>query len=46
MATRKRYTPEYRHQAARLVIDTDRKIAEVARELGVGAGLLGKWVKA
>ncbi|WP_426706131.1 transposase [Corynebacterium auriscanis] len=39
MATRKRYTAEYRHQATRLVIDTDRTIAEVARELSVGAGL-------
>lgn len=46
MATRKKYTPEYRQQAARLVIDTDRKIVDVAAELGVGAGLLGKWVKA
>ncbi|MGP4998936.1 IS3 family transposase, partial [Corynebacterium variabile] len=34
------------HEAARLVIDTGRTIAEVARELGVGAQTLGKWVAA
>ena len=40
-----KYTPEYRQEAARLVIDTDRAIVDVARELGVGAALLGRWVK-
>ena len=46
MSTRKKYTPEYRQEAARLVIDTGRPIAAVARELGIGPGLLGRWVKA
>jgi transposase len=41
---RRVYTPEYRVEAARLVIDTGRPIAVVAREIGVGAGLLGRWV--
>lgn len=45
MATRKKYTPEYRQEAARLVIDTGRPIAEVARELNLGEALLGRWVK-
>lgn len=46
MASKKRnsYTPAYRRQAARLVIDTGRSIAEVAREVGVGEQLLGRWV--
>ena len=44
--TRRRYTPEYRTEAARLVIDTGRPIAHVARELGVGEQLLGRWVRA
>ncbi len=43
-AKRKSYTPAYRQEAARLVIDTGRTIAEVAREIGVGEQLLGKWV--
>jgi transposase len=41
---RKSYTPEYRRDAAHLVIDTGRPIATVAREIGVGEQLLGRWV--
>ena len=43
---RKRYTPAYRRDAAHLVIDTGRTIVEVAREIGVGEALLGRWVAA
>lgn len=43
-AKRKSYTPKYRQDAAHLVIDTGRTIAEVAAEIGVGAQLLGRWV--
>ncbi|MBC6762428.1 MAG: IS3 family transposase [Corynebacterium amycolatum] len=42
---RKKYTPEYRREAANLVIESDRPIAHVAKEIGVSAGLLGRWVK-
>jgi transposase len=41
---RKSYTPEYRRDAAHLVIDTGRPIAAVAREIGIGEQLLGRWV--
>lgn len=44
MTTRRKFTPEYRREAAHLVIDTGRPIAHVARELGVGEQLLGRWV--
>ena len=43
---RKSYTPAYRRDAARLVIDSQRSIAEVAREIRVGEQLLGRWVAA
>ena len=43
-AKRKSYTPKYRQDAARVVIDTGRTVAEVAREIGVGEQLLGRWV--
>jgi transposase len=36
-AKRKSYSPSYRHDAARPVIDTGRPIAVVAREIGVGS---------
>jgi transposase len=39
------YTPEYRVEAARLVIDTGRPIQHVADEIGVGSQLLGRWVQ-
>jgi transposase len=41
---RRKFTPEYRREAAHLVIDTGRTITEVAAEIGVGAQLLGRWV--
>jgi transposase len=41
---RKSYSPAYRREAALLVINTGRPIAVVAREIGVGAPLLGRWV--
>lgn len=41
---RKSYTPAYRREAAHLVIDTGRPIVQVAREIGVGEALLGRWV--
>ncbi|WP_460524423.1 transposase, partial [Humibacter antri] len=43
---RKTYTSEYRREAAHLVIDTGRPVAAVAREIGVGEQLLGRWVHA
>lgn len=43
-AKRRKYTPQYRRDAARLVIDSGRTIVEVAREIGVGEQLLGRWV--
>ena len=41
---RKSYTPAFRREVARLVIDTGRPIAHVAKEIGVGEQLLGRWV--
>ena len=40
-----KYTPEFREQAARLVVEGQRPIAEVAREYGLGETTLGNWVK-
>ena len=45
MARQKRvFSPEFREDAVKLVIDTSRPIAQVARELGIGEGTLGNWV--
>jgi len=37
-------SPEFREDAVRLVIDSSRPIASVARELQIGEGTLGNWV--
>jgi transposase len=41
----KRYTPEFKEQAARKVVDNSLPIARVARELSVNDTTLGFWVK-
>jgi hypothetical protein len=38
-------TPDFREQAARLVIETGRPVAHVAAEIGVGAQVSGRWVR-
>jgi transposase len=42
---RVRYLKEFRRDAAALVIDQHRTIADVARELGVVEQTLGNWVR-
>jgi len=42
---RVRYSPEYKEEAARMVVESGgRSIAEVAREIGVNETTLGTWV--
>ena len=41
----KRYTPEFKEQAARKVVDNSLPIAQVARDLGINDTTLGFWVK-
>jgi transposase-like protein len=40
---RRGYSSEFKSEAVRLVIDTSRPIADVAREIGVHEGILGNW---
>jgi transposase len=42
---RRKFTPEFRAEAVRLVTETDRPVAHVAAEIGVGGQLLGRWVQ-
>lgn len=44
-SARKKYTPAFRQEAARLVLESERPIAHVAEEIGVSATILGRWVK-
>jgi len=40
---RRKFTPEYREEAVKAVIESSRPIAQVARELGIVEGTLGNW---
>jgi transposase len=40
----RKFTPEFKDEAVKLVIDGSRPIAQVARELGINEGTLGNWV--
>ena len=40
-----KFSPEFREQAARLVVEGQRPIVEVAREYGLNETTLGNWVK-
>jgi transposase len=42
---RRSFTPEYRVEAAHRVIDGNRRVDEVARELDLHENLLHKWVR-
>ena len=42
----RKFSPEFRDEAARMVVETSRPIAEVARELGINETSLGNWVRA
>jgi transposase len=41
----RKFSPEFREEAARMVVETSRAIADVARELGISETSLGGWVK-
>ena len=41
--TRRKFSREFKIEAVRLVTEGGQTIAETARELGINAGLLGRW---
>jgi transposase len=45
MSRGKSFSPEFREQAVRLVIEGPRPIVDVARELKVNEGTLSNWVR-
>lgn len=45
MSKRRRYSPEYKQEAVRLVQQSDIPVSEIARNLGINDNMLRKWVK-
>jgi len=43
---RRAFTPEYKDEAARMVVESSRPVAQVARELGLNEQTLRNWVNA
>ena len=41
---RREFSPEYKDEAVKLVVNTGRTVAVVARELGINEATLGRWV--
>ena len=41
---RRTFSPEFQDEAVKMVIESSRAIAEVAREIQVNEGTLGNWV--
>ncbi len=41
---RRAFTPEFKAEAIKLVIDSGRVVAEVARDIGIVEATLGNWV--
>ncbi len=44
IVARRKFSPQYRDEAVKMVVETTRPIAQVARELGLVEGTLGNWV--
>ena len=40
---RRNYTPDFKREAIRMVEESDKTIAQVSRDLGIGSNLIARW---
>ncbi len=45
MATRKRFSQEFKHEAVELARSSGQSMSQVARDLGIGPNLLTRWCR-
>jgi transposase len=45
MATRRKFSAEYKHEAVELVRSSNQSVSQVARDLGISPGLLTRWCR-
>lgn len=45
MATRKKFSPEYKHEALQLAESSDQSVSQVARDLGISPNILSRWCR-
>lgn len=45
MATRKKFSQEYKHEAVQLAQAGDQSVSQVARELGISPNILSRWCR-
>jgi transposase len=43
---RRKFSPQFKAEAVQMVLESDKPIAEVARDLAINEGTLGNWVNA
>src|SRR5262245_26138285 len=43
---RRKFSPEFKAEAVRLVQETDTALSTIAQQLGIGKGTLSRWVEA
>ncbi len=46
MGTRRKFSAEFKREAVALTAQPDVSVAQVARDLGIGSNLLGRWRRA
>jgi len=45
MEKRRKYTPEFKHEAVQLTHQAGGAITQVARDVGINAAMLGRWCR-
>lgn len=43
-SSRRKFSSQFKAEAVQMVLETDKPVAEVARDLQINAGTLGNWV--